>query len=326
MLSGAEPTDPPRRTTCRRAVSRPHTRLPQLALVLAAAGFGTTFLVVQEAEGDAGVFPLIGARFAIAAVALAPFALARRTRSRNLDAEPRRSLLVDGGAAGAALAAGYVLQTAGLRTIDSSVSAFLTYLLVVFVPLIVAARTRRLPSRLVGLGVALAFGGMALLSGGVTGLARGEGELLTVGGALAFALHVLVLSAVSASHDVVLLTWVQLAVVAATCGFVGLFQGGYYFESARTWFSLVGLGLFATIVTFLLQTWAQSRLDPVRVSLLLTFEPVFAAVLGYLAGERLGTNGIFGGVAVIAGILAVELGTAAGPTVADRPAASFRPS
>lgn len=283
-------------------------RLPQLALVAAAAVFGTTFLIVQDAERDAGVLPFIGARFTIAALAMAPFALHRaRTQPTDIGRLAR-----DGGAAGLALAAGYVLQVQGLRTIDSSVSAFLTYLLVVFVPVVVAVRSQRIPTRPVLLGVAFAMVGMTLLSGlgGGDALGIGSGEAFTVGCAVAFSIHVLVLSAVSARHDVVLLTFAQLAVVGVTCGIGGLLTGGYGFDRAWTWVAAAGLGLMASVVTFMLQTWAQGRLDAVRVSLLLTLEPIFAASLGFAIGERIGWNGLGGAALILSGIVVVELGSA----------------
>jgi drug/metabolite transporter (DMT)-like permease len=313
LLPGAEPSHAARRAALRRPVTehRPTRfadRLPQLALIAAAAVFGTTFLIVQEAERDAGVLPLIGARFTIAALALAPLAL-RRARRRPPDVG---RLALDGGAAGLALAAGYVTQVQGLRTIDSSVSAFLTYLLVIFVPLIVAIRGRHAPGRPVVLGVVLAIGGMALLSGvgSGDGLGIGSGEAFTIGCAVAFSVHVLVLSAVSPRHDVVLLTFAQLAVVGITCGIGGFVTGGYGFDRASTWVAAAGLGLMASVVTFVLQTWAQGRLDAVRVSLLLTLEPIFAAVLGFVTGERIGWTGLAGAVLILGGILVVEVGSA----------------
>src|SRR4051794_35108056 len=104
--------------------------------VLALAGFlfGSTFLVVQGAVGEASVLPFLAVRFLIGGAVLWP--LARRQASTPN--ELRHGVL-----AGLTLLAGFVLQTAGLKTTTSAVSAFITYLLVVIVPLIGVVRSRR---------------------------------------------------------------------------------------------------------------------------------------------------------------------------------------
>ena len=97
---------------------------------------------------------------------------------------------------------GYVFHTIGLRYTSSSVSAFVTYLLVIFVPLLHALRTRRLPRLAVAMGVGVAFFGLGVLTGaGGVGLGLGRGELLTVGAAFGFALHILALEAIAGRSD-----------------------------------------------------------------------------------------------------------------------------
>ena len=87
--------------------------------------FGVTFVVVQEGVEDAEPFPFIAVRFLIGLLVLVPLAWSR----------PRTAgVWRDGIAAGVALAAGYAFQTTGLQYTTPSVSAFVTYLAVVFVP------------------------------------------------------------------------------------------------------------------------------------------------------------------------------------------------
>jgi drug/metabolite transporter (DMT)-like permease len=114
-----------------------------LALVAAAFLFGSTFLVVKDAVEDAAVVPFLATRFLVGAAVLGFVA---RHRARTSPARPRRRGLVRGGVtAGAALAGGYLFQTAGLQYVSSTVSAFVTYLLVVFVPVLSAVVLRRSP-------------------------------------------------------------------------------------------------------------------------------------------------------------------------------------
>src|SRR5262245_5273510 len=113
--------------------SPPRTRHPRagdLALVVAAVCFGSTFIAVQGAVERVEPIPFLAVRFLLGAAALWP--LARRRPSGP-------HLWRDGSVAGAALLVGYILQTTGLQYTSSATSAFITYLLVVFVPVLAFA-------------------------------------------------------------------------------------------------------------------------------------------------------------------------------------------
>jgi drug/metabolite transporter (DMT)-like permease len=259
---------------------------------------------MKHAVEDVEPIPFIVARFAIGAIALLPLVVVRaRTRATP---GARATLLRDGGLAGAALAAGYVFQTTGLQYTTSSVSAFLTYLLVVFVPLLSAVVLRRPPRRLTILGVVLAVAGLYLLTEGA-GIGFGRGEVFSVLCALSFAIHILVLSEVVRRHDLPTLNAVQFAVVAVALVVPGALSGGYAFP-ASAWIAALYTGVVVSVVAFGLQTWGQQRVSPSRTALVLMLEPVFAAVLGYVDGERLGVAGAFGAGLILAGILVSEWG------------------
>jgi drug/metabolite transporter (DMT)-like permease len=271
-------------------------RSAHAALVAAAFLFGTTFVVVKDAVADVEPVPFLAVRFAIGTVALLPFA-------RRAPASP--GLVRSGLWCGSALVAGYVLQTVGLQYTTASVSAFITYLLIVFVPLIGAVRLRRRPEVPTLAGVALALGGLWLLTGARP--SAGRGELLTLGCALAFALHVVFVAEHAPRHAALRLNAVQLAVVSLGCAVPGLFMGGYHF-TVRAWLAAAWTGLFASAGALGLQVWAQARVEPGRAALVLTLEPVFAALLGWATGEHLGAAGVAGGALILAGVLVSELG------------------
>ena len=271
-----------------------------LALVAAALLFGSTFLVVQDAVESVEPLPFLAVRFAIGTAALAPLALRRGGGDLRTSGVLRAGVL-----AGLALTAGYVLQTVGLQYTTSSVSAFLTYLLVVFVPLIVAVTTRHLPPWPTVGGVALAVAGLALLGGGPE-VGAGRGELLTLGCALAFAVHLLVLADAAPRFPVAALSAVQFAVVAGVLVVPGLLAGGYRL-TGEAWAAAAYTGVAVTAGGLGLQAWGQRRVSPTRAALLLLIEPVSAAVLGFLAGERLGAAGATGALLILAGIVVSEL-------------------
>lgn len=265
------------------------------ALVVAAFLFGSTFLVVQHAVDRASVLPFLAVRFLIGAALLWPVARRRPPSAHEFG---------HGLAAGSCLLVGFLLQTAGLRSTTSSTSAFITYLLVVFVPLITSLIARTWPPMSVMLGVGLAVVGLLLLSGGIDHF--GGGEWLTLGCALAFALHIVVLGRTAGRNDPIRLTFWQLLTVGAACVVPGLFTGGYGF-ALSVWLAAAFCGVGATAVGFCCMVWAQRVVTEARAAIVLLLEPVFAALLGYAAGERLGVGGLLGALFILSAVLCTEL-------------------
>jgi drug/metabolite transporter (DMT)-like permease len=287
--------------------STTHPRLGDLALVLAAICFGSTFIVVQDAVGKVEPIPFLAVRFLVAAGALAPFAR-RRPRSPG---EVR-----DGLAAGSALLVGYVLQTVGLQYTGSATSAFITYLLVVFVPVIGLVVLRRRPHPVTLVGIAIAVVGLVLLTdpggaGGGTGF--GKGELLTLGCAIAFAGHVVVLGVTAHRHDPIRLATVQVAFVGAACAIPGLWLGGYGFP-ASAFAAAVTTAIVATALAFVLQVTGQRTVPAARAALLLLLEPVFAAIVAAVRGESLTPTQLAGAGLIVVAVSVSEVA----PPLLDR--------
>jgi drug/metabolite transporter (DMT)-like permease len=176
-----------------------------VSLVAVTAVWGSTFVVVKHAVERMPVMDFLAWRFAIAALVMAavrPRAVAR------LGAPGRRAGVV----LGLALGGGYIAQTFGLQHTTSSVSGFITGLFVVFTPLCAALILRSPITGTAWLAVALATGGLALIS--LHGGSIGSGEAITLLCAVAFALHIIGLGEWSSSFDAAGLAVVQLTTVA----------------------------------------------------------------------------------------------------------------
>lgn len=279
-------------------------------LAVAGAGllFGSSFVPMQEAVDQVEPVPFIAVRFLIGAAVLWPLARARPRPAGGLRAAA---------VCGSVLASGYVFQTVGLQYTTSSVSAFITYLLVVLVPVLAALFLRRPPTPPTAAGVVLAAAGLVLLTGGIGGF--GRGEALTFGCAVAFAVHIILLAEYAPRFDSFRLTAQQLAVVGGGLLLPGLFLGGYDFP-AVSWLAAAYTGVMVSAVAFGLQVWGQRQVGPTRTSLLLMLEPVTAAIVGYALGERLGVAGAAGALLILAGIAVSE--TAAVWAARDRSAAT----
>ena len=62
-------------------------------------------------------------------------------------------------------------------------------------------------------------------------------------------------------------------------------------------------GAIATAVAFVLMVSGQRVVPASRVALILLLEPVSAAVLGYLAGDRIGARGMVGAAIILVAIV-----------------------
>src|SRR5260221_10885406 len=106
-------------------------RQADLALLVATALWGTSFVAVKSALADATPFAFLTVRFGIAALALAP---GTRLRPRPAGRE-----LWGGALLGALVAVGFIAQTAGLVITTPSRSAFIVAVPSVLAPVITLA-------------------------------------------------------------------------------------------------------------------------------------------------------------------------------------------
>jgi len=274
--------------------------VPALLVLLAVtAVWGVTFVQVKDAVALYPLFAFLAVRFAIATVTLAPVAAGRL---RGLGREGG----VPAAALGGLLAGGYALQTAGLERTTVSSTGFVTGMYVVLTPLIALALFRVRASKAAWAGVAVAAGGLALLSGIPGGSV--SGDLLVLAGAAVYSLQIVLMERYAPRFDPVAFTTVEMAAAFAGLGAAALALGQVEVPRGWTvWGALLVTGVFASALAFLAQTWAQRRTSATRTALAFTMEPVFAAIFGVtLAGDRLGALG-WGGCAVIfAGILLAE--------------------
>jgi drug/metabolite transporter (DMT)-like permease len=273
---------------------------PALALLGVTAVWGSTFLVVKDAVERMPVTDFLTWRFALAAAAM--LVLRPRAVAALGPAGRRAGVLI-----GLALGTGYLLQTLGLEHTSAGVSGFITGMFVVLAPLGAAVLLGQRPSPAAWASVAVATLGLALLS--LHGTALGSGELLTLGCAVAFALHIVALGRWASTYDAFGLAVVQLLTVAALCA-AGALPGGLVVPpDAGVWGALALTALAATALAYVVQTWAQAHLSPTRAAVVMTMEPVFAGVFAVaVAGERLGPRQVLGAALVLAAMLLTELG------------------
>nr|WP_024967669.1 DMT family transporter [Pantoea sp. IMH] len=273
----------------------------ELVLVFITMIWGGTFLAVHHAMTVSGPFFFVGTRFATAALLLALFSW------RSLRGLTRRELKA-GALIGLAIGCGYGLQTWGMQTISSSKSAFITALYVPLVPLLQWIFLGRLPGVMAWIGILLAFSGLMLLAGPESGsLAFNAGELATLLSTLAIAAEIILISACAGKVDVKRVTVVQLA-VASIFAFALMGPNGESVPAFSPYLlvSAVGLGIASAIIQVTMN-WAQRSVSPTRATVIYAGEPVWAGIVGRIAGERLPAVALLGGALIVAGVVVSEL-------------------
>ncbi len=270
------------------------------ALVCVAMVWGGTFVVVKGVVERYPMYAFLWWRFALASVA---FVLLFPSTLRRLT--PR--VVRVGFLAGLLLAAGYVFQTWGLMATSASKAAFITGMFVVITPLMQTALLRRPPRGATVVGVLLAVVGLYLLSGGGTG-GWNAGDTRVLLCAVAYSAHMIVLGGPGRGLDVRAFTFVQLVTVAVLTGAIALATERAPIPSgAALIVAIVVTGVFGSAVAFAIQTYAQRHLSPAKTALVLTTEPAFGGLFGYLAGEALGWRGLAGAALILAGMLVSEV-------------------
>jgi len=279
-----------------------HFSRQEAALLGVTVLWGGTFFVMHAAMAHSGPLFFVGLRFVVAG--LVTMLVFRRLMAGITQAE-----ILAGSAIGASICVAYALLGQGLQSIEASKSAFLTALYVPAVPLLQWLLTGRAPHPMAWLGIGLAFIGLLLVSnpGVAAGFALGVGEAATIAGAVVIALEILLIGKYAGQVNVQRVTAIQL-LVAGLCALAAMPLAGEAVPGF-SWLlvaSAVGLGLVSALI-HLTMNWAQQSVSPTRATLIYATDPIWAGIIGRIAGDRLPATALLGAAFIVAGILASEL-------------------
>ncbi|KZK28028.1 hypothetical protein A4F85_09340 [Delftia sp. GW456-R20] len=273
----------------------------ELALIAVTMVWGGTFLVVHLAMQHSGPLFFVGLRFVTAGlIGLLVF--------RKAMAGLTRTELVAGIAIGASIFLGYGLQTFGLQTISSSKSAFLTALYVPLVPLVQWLVMGKPPRLMSWIGIGLAFTGLMLVAGPESGgMELNVGEMATMLSTLAIAAEVLMIGHFAGKVDARRVTTVQLLAAGVMALLAMPVAGESVPDFSWVWLSAAAAMACASILIQLTMNWAQKSLSPTRATVIYASEPVWAGIVGRMAGDRLPGLAILGAALIVGGVLVSEL-------------------
>lgn len=278
------------------------SKAPQISLILITIIWGGSFITVQYGLNFSSPIMFVALRFAAAAIAVSLLSI-KYLKDFNLKE------VFAGAVIGLTIALGYGTQTIGLQSISSSESAFLTALYVPLVPILMWIIFRKKPYIMTWIGCLFAFIGLVFLTGnGFQSIQLNFGQIITIIGSIAIALEIIYIGYFAGKVNVRRVTVLQLIFASLFCFIASPLLG----EEGLPNFSwalaaiLCGLGLASACIQ-LVMNWAQQSVDSSQAAIIYAGEPVWAALIGRIAGERLPFLALIGGALVVLGVLLSEL-------------------
>jgi len=280
--------------------------VPILRLLGGQLAIGAAAIFARLALGGAGPIAVSALRLVLATLAL----VALGARARPLG--PARELAL--GIAGLALAAHFGAWIASLEFTSVPRSTLLVTTTPLWLAFATAIRTRRLPSRALGIALAVAFAGVAIVVGVPTGVApvpghEALGEALALAGALAIGAYLELVRATGSrgtdalpTGDIVLRTygWAALALVI---GAGVLREPPPALGDGRAWLGVAGMAFISQLLGHTALARALRDFSPTTVAISTLLEPAIAAGLAALIfGETVGPWLALGAALLLAGI------------------------
>tara|TARA_Y100000816_G_scaffold276040_1_gene244828 strand:- start:283 stop:1185 length:903 start_codon:yes stop_codon:yes gene_type:complete len=279
------------------------------AMVFITAVWGITFEMVQDALSHAPPFIFASLRFGIAFVLGVVYLNKSSFKINNHE-------LKGGLLCGVVLCLGYAFQNFGLWeesnlyiASSSSTSAFITSISVILVPIFLHITGLQKISNQIWIIVILAMIGLFVLLDPFNGNLVG-GDIITFGCAVSFAIHVIFQDMYLRKNvDILKIFLVQVFFVSIFSIICSLIFEGIEVFSTQIFTSDVIIALFitgviATFIGLILMLWAQKILSATETAILLSLEPLFAALFAvFYAGNHLGISGWLGGLIIILSVM-----------------------
>jgi drug/metabolite transporter (DMT)-like permease len=276
--------------------------------------WGITFVVVKDALEDISVFAYLAARFVLGVL---PLLWIYRTDLKKITLEEAWAGLQ----IGLFMFGGYAFQTTGIALTTPSKAAFITGISVVFVPVFLAVFWRRRIGAWAWAGAAGSFIGLYFLTVPREGLADlNRGDLLVLACAVLYALQIIYIARYTGKYSQGALSCLQviltgvLSTIAVPILNASGWQPLFVRFTFRMEFGVLVTAIFTTAMAYPLLVWGQRHTSATNTALILTTEPVFAAITSFLVlNERLGARALAGAALILGGIVIGELRGGASP-------------
>lgn len=278
--------------------------------VIAAVVWGFAFVAQSIGAEFIGPFLLNGSRFTLGALSLIPVFLIFEKGAT--DKGKLKKSLIYGCIAGALLFTASFMQQIGIEMTSAGKSGFITSLYMILVPIIGIFIGKKTNIR-VWIGAVLGVIGLYLICCGSGKLTFTKGDILLIGCAVFFALHILVID--KAGEDVYTLRFT--AIQFAVCAIIN-----WIFTLILEDISLSGMiaaaipiaycGFMSVGVAYTCQVLGLKYSDPTSASLIFATESLFSAIGGaIILHERMTGIAYVGCALIFCGIILTQIDFAA---------------
>ncbi len=268
-------------------------------LILVTIVWGSTFLIVKDTIGTVNEYLIVFIRSALAFTVMFIFQLFKDWR-KLFD----KKGFIYGSVMGILMAITYGAQTIGLKYTSTGHSAFITSSAVILVPFILFFLYKEKLVKIDMIAVLIVFVGLFLLTYDFE-TSMNIGDIITIITALSYAFHVVFAGRFVKKADTMTLVTYQFF-AAAVVGLVAfLFTNNETVViSTKAWSSLIYLGLIGTLFCYFVTVWVQKYVSSLKVAIIFSLEPVFAAIFGYfIIHEILNPKELTGATFILAGVI-----------------------
>lgn len=277
-----------------------------LLMLLTAAIWGSTFVAQQMGMDTVGPFTYTGARLLLGAALVAPLWWWRGGPFASVPLVPSQGVLGAGALLGLVLFTAINLQQVGLLGTSVSNAGFITGLYVVLVPVLMRLGGA-VVSWQVWIAVTVATLGMYLLSVKADATIA-PGDWLQLGGALMWAVHMLLVGHLAGRHDPLRLSVLQYLVAGVLSMLVALgretitLDGVLQAGGAIAWGGVLSIG-----VAYTLQVIAQRDALASHAAVIYSSEGLFSAIGGWvMLNEQLALRGWLGALLICAAMVLAQ--------------------
>ncbi len=288
-----------------------HSARGNIMLIIAALIWGTSFVAQSVGMEYVGPFTFNAVRSFIGSAALVPFIFLfdRIGFSPKKMNRTEKLFLIKGGViCGFIVFAASSLQQIGIKYTTAGKAGFLTALYIVILPIIGLFLKKRSGFN-VYIAVVIAVCGMYLLCIKKESVSLNYGDIMVIGCAFFYSLHIIVIDYFAPKTDCVRLSCIQFlinGIISSVFMFIFEKPDLNFIIAARV--PILYSGLLSSGIAFTFQIIAQRYTKPVVASLLMSLESVFAVLAGWLVlKEVLSMRELFGCILIFAAVILAQL-------------------
>lgn len=273
----------------------------EIILLLTSIMWGGGFIATEFSLGSMTPLQVMTIRFLIATIILCSVFF-------NQLKQISKSTLKKGTLAGFFLFVGFVFQTVGLKYTTVSNNAFLSAIAVIFVPIIGIFLGRKI-DRYGIIGIILTVIGIAFLTinGSLTSI--NIGDVLTILGAMFYAIQILLVDMFAKEEDVTVFTIVQITMCFLFSLITMLIRGDLFFNiTFNSGGGVIYLAVFSTAIGLFLQVLGQKSTTETRAAIIMSTESVFGTIFAIiLLNQALTIKVIIGCIIIFIAIIISEV-------------------